>query len=466
MALKGGELSALADFLRQTIAKERLSKTVQYGDDVFFCSLSRSGRLVFSLNNQDPLLYLASSSKEGTSLSSGFSALLRKRISGAEIIDVQLVNRDRIVDFTLRGLNEIFKEEITHLIVELIPTKANLILTDENRVILGALRTNYITDPHPVFRGIRYEPPERKSLEIEEGVPFDPKAYFETCLIKEEEMARRRQRNRFQHVYRVIATKRKSAKRKIAMIEQDIEKAKRHLNDGDYGTFIYTNMGEIDPSSGQMDYYGKAVPLDPRKTSAQNAEAFFKAAKKAKTAIALGEKNLAKAIAESEAYESLAKNLSLCDEAELERLGKEYGLNENKAGEIETPLKGSGILPYRLEIDGLVVLFGTNSRENDFLSFLYKTDKDFVWFHPKDRKGAHLIACHNDPNPRQMQLCCEIALAASNLQEGEVMFTEHKNIRRGSVPGLAIVKTYQSVMIRAVSKEAKELKESAQKIKA
>ena len=465
MALKVASLRKLAKDLETTIKGERLSRFVQYDDDVFFVSLSRHGRLCFVINNQDPYVYLSSEPLEGNSLSSNFSALLRKKVSGAEILSICLLNKDRILDFHLRGVNELFKEEEMHLLLELIPTKANIILTDEDMKIQGALRTNYITDPHPIFRGAIYLPPENPPKAIDEDADFDFEEYNRQCIEKEDSISSRRQRTQFQAIYRLIATKRKSAKRKIAMIEADIEKAKRHLSDGDYGNFIYMNMDAIDSQSGSMDYYGTVVALDKRLSNVQNAEAFFKAAKKAKTALALGEENLRKAKAEAEEYERLQKTLSLCDESALEKLAKEYGLALGNKNEVDSPLKEGKLLPYRIDVDGMTILFGKTSRENDFLSFLYKTDKDYLWFHPKDQKGSHLILCTKDASPKQKQLCCELVLAASGLEEGEVIYTTHRNIRRGSVPGLAILKNYESALIRLVPEESKNLVKQAQKIK-
>lgn len=464
MGLKAEELQQLASYLNGQIARERVSKIVQYDDDVFLFSLSREGRLAIVVNNQDPYVYLTDSGRKGNSLSSTFAAQLRKRIGGSEIVSVSPINEDRILDFHLRGLNDVFKEEDLHLIVELIPTKANLILVDASFSILGSLRTTYITDPHPVFRGATYLPPEKAFGFSKSGLELDVPSYMAKCEEKEEELSNRRLRTKFQSVYRLIATKRKSSKRKIATIEADIEKAKKHLQDGDYGSFIYMNMETVDSSSGSMDYYGTPIALDKRKSNAQNAEAFYRSAKKAKTALALGEKNLQNAIEESKSYENLAKTLSICDEAALEKLAEEYGLNP-KEKEVNSPLKNANLLPYKTSILGFEVLFGKNSKENDFLSFLYKTDKDAMWFHAKDQKGAHLIATKKDLTPKEKEACCELVLLASNLLEGEVMYTEHKNIRRGRVPGLAIVKTYESALIRHISPDAKKAYEEAEKLR-
>ena len=120
------------------------------------------------------------------------------------------------------------------------------------------------------------------------------------------------------------------------------------------------------------------------------------------------------------------------------------------------PLSGNAIHPYSVEEGGAYYVFGKNASQNDFLSFLLLTKSDYLWFHVKEGHGAHLILQKENPNNEEITLACELCLLASSREEGEVLYTQHKNIRRGNVKGQAIVRTYQSAYFRQVSPKAKE----------
>lgn len=153
------------------------------------------------------------------------------------------------------------------------------------------------------------------------------------------------------------------------------------------------------------------------------------------------QENLAKAEEEKERYETLLSMVLASDEARLEALEKEYALDSPREAVKKSPLAESSSLPYAIHCDGVTYLFGKNAVQNDYLSFLYATKKDRLWFHVKDRRGAHVILQKDDPSDEEILRACEFALLASRLEQGEVQYTAHKNVRRGASKGQAILKS-------------------------
>ncbi|MCF0112661.1 MAG: fibronectin/fibrinogen-binding protein, partial [Bacilli bacterium] len=315
MSLKQDQVSALALELNRHLTGQFLSHCVQIDLASFSFSLSQSGRIVFVLDNPDPYLYVSDSPLEVTSLSSNLSRLFRKRLARAEILSVEALHEDRIIGFTLRTINDVFKEEILTLIVELIPAKANLILLDETKKVLAALRTNSITDKRPIFPGVTYTFPASATRQNTQKNAFVYDFYVQKCLEKEPGLYARRKKERFKNLFALLSRKKKSAERKIKAIEGDMAKAKEHLNDGEYGNFIYLDPAAIHPETGSMDYYGTPVPLDPRKSVSGNATAFFARAKKAKATLSRAEANLAAAEKERDEAILALSNLDDCDES-------------------------------------------------------------------------------------------------------------------------------------------------------
>ena len=380
--------------------------------------------------------------------------MLRKMLSGATIKEVRQENNDRVIRFSFHATNEVFEPIVLHLIAEFIPTKANLALLDEHDRILACLRSNSILDPRPIFHGITYAPPLQKGEIIDDDAPFDAKEYLFGQKAREARMKEERKRTVYEPLFRQIKARIKSLKHKIKQIDSDIEEAKKHLDDAQYGTHIFTYPDAIAPGDKSMDYYGESIPLDPRKTPNQNADVFFKRAKKAKTAIALGGENLKKSRRELEEYEDLLFLASSCDEEALPaimdhlKIGHPQGKKKEKRAEVR--------MPCIVRLDGTAYLFGRNAKENDYLTFSYSHNGDYLWFHPKDKQGAHVLLAKEHPSEKEVQFACELALICSNYEDGEVQYAPRKSIRKGSVPGQVILSCFQSAFIRRISPEIRQ----------
>ena len=467
MGLRISQIKAYASYLDGELRDRHIGKLCQYSEDVYAFSLSRGGKLVFSLSGNDPYVYISHSFPEGNSFSTPFSMSLRKSLSNAVIEEVSPIEGDRIIVFSLLAVNDVFKTIRLRLIVELLPNRPNLILLNEAGKIESAHKTNALSDERPIFHGVSYLPPEKKGL-IDEGEDpsFDALSFQESCVNKEESISAKRKKQRFAGLLRFLKTKEKALGRKIELIEKDQEEARKHLDDGKYGDFIYMNYSSLPQKASSLEYEGESIPLDPRKNLSLNAEGFYKRAKKAKATLALEEGNKEKAEKEREQVRHLLSLIENADESFLLLAEKEYGLGKIASkGVSSTALSDNAIHPYEINRDGVSYLFGRNAKQNDFLTFAYATGKSYLWLHVKDDHGAHVILRKENPSDEEISFACQIALLASKKEEGEVMYCPRKNVRRGNVPGQAIVKEYKSATFRRISPEAKEAFSLAKKAK-
>lgn len=457
MPLRISQIKPCASYLSKELNSRRIGKLCQYNDDTYAFALSRGGKLVFVLAGGDPYVYISPSFPEGSSFSTPFSAVLRKSLANAAIENVEAIANDRILKFTLSSVNDVFKTVEYALILELLPNRPNLILVNGEGKIEAAHKTNTLMDVRPVFRGVSYLLPEQKGILGGESEDFDVAAYLSSCIKKEESLIARRKKQRFAGLLKFLKTKEKALTRKIALIESDQEEAKKHLGDGKYGDFIYMNYSSLPKKANSFDCEGKSIPLDPRKNLSLNAEAFYKRAKKAKATLILEEENKAKAEKEQDQVRALLSLIENADESFLLLAEKEYGLGKIESkGVSSTALSYAALHPYEIVKDGVSYLFGKNAKQNDFLSFAYATNKSYLWLHIKDDHGAHVVLRKANPSNEEISFACEIALLASKKEEGEVMYCPRKNVRRGNVPGQAIVNEYKSATFRRVSEEAKD----------
>ena len=459
MALRVSELTILAESLCR-FNGQRVGKFIQYSRDVFSFHLARAGRLMVVLDNQNPCVYISRGEEPGPSLPTTAATLLRKRLGGAQLNGVSVLNNDRVLRIEFLATNDIFQTVPLALVLELIPTKANMALLDENGKILYCFRPSGLTEPRPLCHGLTYEPPLKKGDFEPEETTFDFDAYCKACEAQELKRAERRKADVYQDFYRRLKARIKSLEHKSKQIEADIRNGQAHAGDAVYGDYIFTYLEEIKPGDKVLEVDDLKIPLDPLKSPSENAADYYKKARKAKNAIALGEENLRHAKKELLEARHLLDFANNADEETLSRLVKE----EKKPG--KNPVKGQrishkGPLPFIAKSGDLHCFFGKSAKQNDYLSFLYATKSDYLFVHVKDQTGSHVILPYANPSDEALLFACEIALLSSNKLDGEVQYTAHKNIRKGSHPGQVILGSYQSTYIKNIRPETTRAYEAA-----
>ena len=460
------ELKEFLPFLKKELVEKHLSQMTLLEENVLAFRPSGKGRkkFVIDLENEAPLVYFGYEGIDVNSLTSPFFEALKREISNPYVEDISLWNEDRILLFKLVTINKVFKEEKKSLVLELFPAKANLLLLDENNKILLVFRPKGYESKRPLMKGLLYEAPckmEEKKYSKESS--FNIEKYLEETTILEKSLLEKRKKSKFEPFIKEYKRQLKRSERKLEAIQEDIEEAKKHLEDGNYGDAIYMNYGEIPAKADSFLFEGKDIPLDKSISLSQNAERYYKKAKKAKETLERGKTNLEKALEEKENAKAALYQIEKSDEASLERFALEHHLFAKKDVS-KTKEFGSASLPYFVTYQGVKILFGKNAKQNDTLSFLLETSKNHLWFHILGERGSHVLLKTNTPTAEQIQMASEIALLLSNKEDGDVQMTPHKNIRKGNVPGLVIVKEFQTIHVKNITLEAKELLLSAKKV--
>jgi predicted ribosome quality control (RQC) complex YloA/Tae2 family protein len=125
------------------------------------------------------------------------------------------------------------------------------------------------------------------------------------------------------------------------------------------------------------------IPLDPRLTRIENAQACFKLYRKGqsiKESVEAEISRIRKEIAALEQDELLAEALALC--------GKGGRQGKSESGREKKGTKDSGVV--RFEIEGFPILVGTSAKGNRHVTFKLASPED-LWFHVKDLPGAHVV---------------------------------------------------------------------------
>ena len=464
MALKAAEIRLLGEALGERLGGRRILKASLYGERALFLDLQGKGegRLALVLDNQEPRAYLADSLPRFKGVEGHFADIMRKELTNARILSVSTLNEDRILVFSLRVTNAVFKEERRSLVFEMIPRQANLVLLGEDGRILVSHRPGTLQEERPLLRGMQYVPPRKPETCLPNDVVFDVEAYFDHCLGLEEDLRKRRKKDMFGSLIKGVERKIRQLERKEERLEEDRKKALEHSGDGMLGELIYTYWDEIPEGATLFQKDGVEIPLDPRKSLSQNAESFYRRAKKARETARYSERFLEEARKEKEELALALAQLEASDEAGLEAMAKELGiLAAPRPGRKERPALGSATLPYLVSYKGASYLFGKNARQNDCLTFLYCTARNHLWFHVMGDSGSHLILKKDGASEEEKAFAAELVLLASKKEEGDVMCAFRRAVTKGSVPGEAKVREFETIHVKRISPEAREAFEGA-----
>jgi predicted ribosome quality control (RQC) complex YloA/Tae2 family protein len=470
MSLKSKELTSYVASLKNIVVGRHLAHPLFYTDSCLFFHLSgeKYHRFVIALDDAEPRFYPAEGGLDVPSLESKFLDQIKKDLANAYLVDLEQMNGDRVVKFSLTIINSVFKEEGRSLYLELIPHHANLIETDLQDQVIAAYRPGEMSDERPLLKGMSYLLPEKKDFAEENPVPFSCSDYLTHCLLLESTLADKRKKDRFGFVLDQLKRRQRLAERKIKAIEGDIANAKTYENDGLYGDYIFTEYSSFAPKATSFIYEGKQISLDPSRSLAKNAELFYKRAKKAKETIKLSQQNLLAAEQERLDAASALQQISAADEEGLENLAKELDLHPQNPSKNKKEKEWRGLshesLPYGIEKEGTKILFGKSAKQNDCLTFLFDTAKEHYWLHIMGNSGSHVMIKKDNPSSDEIRTAAEICLLNSNQVDGEVMLTKRSNVRKGQLMGQAIVKDFQTLRIDTIRPETIALLKSAKKV--
>ncbi|RLF20491.1 MAG: hypothetical protein DRN15_06140 [Thermoprotei archaeon] len=154
------DLVAVVGELKEEIVGGLISNIYQIGNVIIFKLHTKRGRtdLLVEVGKR---IHLTTHEFEKPRTPPAFCMALRKHLKGARVVDVHVVNMDRII-----AIEAIRGQEIYRVIIELM-REGNLILTNEKGEIIQAFEYKRMKD-RDVLRGIAYRPPPRPAPPLTE----------------------------------------------------------------------------------------------------------------------------------------------------------------------------------------------------------------------------------------------------------------------------------------------------------
>lgn len=144
MALDGLFIHHLLEEMAGDLTGARINRIHQPDKHTLTIKLNQPQRgnfvLLLTVHPQNGRFHLTEQTRENPASPPLFAMVLRKHLEGGRILAVSQHGFDRVVDFALEGRNEIGEWERKWLIVEIMGKHSNLILTDQDKTILAAIK--------------------------------------------------------------------------------------------------------------------------------------------------------------------------------------------------------------------------------------------------------------------------------------------------------------------------------------
>ncbi|HLR14893.1 MAG TPA: NFACT RNA binding domain-containing protein [Bacillota bacterium] len=282
---------------------------------------------------------------------------------------------------------------------------------------------------------------------------------------------RDRVKQRAHDIERLIRNELKKNKRKQAIHEQTLKKAKKAATYQKQGELLtahlhLVNMGDesvvvtdyYDPDQGTM-----TIPLETDKTPSENAQAYFKTYRKLERAQSKAELERKKTKAEIIYLEDLLHTVSVAREEDIEEIREELreGGYIRKQPARKRKKKQKPRPQQFLSSDGTMIYVGKNNKQNDYVTHTLAQRND-IWLHTKDIPGSHVIIRKMDPSEKTIEEAAILAAYFSKAQQSDsvpVDFTKVRHVRKpnGAKPGFVIYEQEQTLFVTPDQKRVDEL---------
>lgn len=426
-------------------------------DYILYFSKNKEYGLVLSINNNEPFLKVINQ-KFNFSLQSNFLNRLKNRFMNSYLIDVKLCNDDNIVSFDFIKTTDTYDKYHFTLIFELFKANSNLIIIESNKVI-EAFRYRSLDTKRPIINGLIYEYP----IKVETYKEFKDKdinninSYIdqlETNYLKE----------KYQTVISSLKRKRKTIFNKIEKLKIEKANAIDAYKYKEYGDYILLNQDEIHKGDTHFNYYDLDIPLKTDLTSIENSQHYYKLYKKAKTSLSLLDNYINSSKQELDYIDGILSIFKFYNEDDYLELIDE--LNKKKIiklrVKIPPKLNKNAAKPYYFFINDTKIAFGKNAKQNNELTF-HLANKDCYFAHIKDYSGAHILIYSNNPTDKAIEIALELALVLSNKEDGDVYYTNIKNVKKTQVLGKVNLLKYETYHINKIKDDINKLISNAKR---
>jgi len=396
-------------------------------NNTIIIEFNNSNKLYFDMTKGNSIIYKRKGAAQSKrDFNAPFDIVLQKRFNNSKVEKIELYNDDKIVNIHVNSSSS-YKKLTTILQLEFTGKYTNIIILDENRVILEALRhIDEESSSRVVKVGIKLEEIPKQSFVPKMEEIEDIESYLYEVYEKIEE--RSLSNHKKQKITQVSKKLKKLQKTYNALpLKEELEKESIDLYEK--ANLILANLHQIKPYQKVLktyDYNGEEVEieLDYLSSASSFSNELFKKAKRAKhkaNNIKIEKNNLEEKI---EFLKRLIKSIELATTIdEIEFLYPKKQKNQAKVKKAQN---------YEsFFFDGYKIMLGTSERENIYL--LENSKASDFWFHLKDTPSCHVIVQNSKKTipenviEKAAQLCVKFSVDHSGSYL--VDYTQRRNVK-------------------------------------
>lgn len=394
---------------------DTIVKIVFDKDEVLYCNMQRSNATMYKCDEY----------ARSKVYNAPFDVILSKRFNRANILEVGLVNEDKILRFKT-SVSSAYKEEISYLQLEFTGKYTNIIILDENMLVLEALRH---VDLYSSFREVRVG----QKLQEVPLAPYEAKEYpledVELFLreVYEKEQNASLQNLKKQKVF-YLNKKLKKLKKLYEALESQESLEKESSQYEHWGNLVLSNVQNIKPYSLSvtlLDYDAKEIHIELERaypTAFKISDMFFKRSKKAKQRakfMHIEEESLRSKMEHLERFICIvnaAKDLSKIELLFPKKV-------QNKKIKVDESIE-------TFYIEGYKVQLGKNEKGN--VKLLQNARAKDIWLHLKDQPSTHVIITTDKQNlpPHIIESAARLCVEFSTSSQDKFLvdFTQRREV--------------------------------------
>lgn len=409
-----------------------------------------------------------------------FTMILRKYLKTFKITNIINYNKDRIIKISFSGLNEL-KDYVTYILyIELFNRYSNIILTDENNMIISALKfsnsekrtiltnyqykvrqnTNYITTPtisklfqeqQSLFENLRpclikndfyfcniFKNPEyfNSLSELLESYYFDSDKKRRVSFLANS-------------CSKKIGNELKKLEKKLCKLEKQYRLNQDFIKYKLYGdlilTYGYQNQDKNILVCNDYDGNQVKITLDKNLDTSNNANKYYQKYQKLKRSLIHIKTQTEITNQRIDYLNNLLFQISISNEAELVEIASEFNQKQTKKIEKKSKI-------HIIKSDEFSIYIGKNNLQNEEITFKLSRKNDY-WFHVKDLPGSHVLLKTNNLTDDLVNYTASIAAFYSKgatYPNVDVMYTNIKNVKKvsKSYPGhVSIINDFKVVNV-------------------
>lgn len=418
--MKYQNLTQIATYLQKF---RKISSIKRVGDNLFLAVFDNGEKIFFDLDKTHSNIHKNELFTQNKIYKAPFDTILAKRFNSAKIMQIEVPQNNRILHICV-NLSGSYKSLISHIYFEFTGRFTNAIITDENGVILEALRhqENEIR-AIKVGRILKFlEPIEIREKNVPKIENFDEFFKSEFEKIKNEKF-----KNLQSAKILAVDKKIENFAKNLDELSNEAELLKSAEKSALYGEILLENLYKLKDFERKIEIKknGEIFKFEISKPPKISVNEFFDEAKKLRQKaqnLHIQRQNLSEKIEFWQNLKNLLKNAKSV--SELEILSPKHQNERNHKEKSSENVQNFYIGEFKISV-------GKNEKGNEFL--LKNSAKNDFWFHLKDLPSAHVIVKTNKQSLTDeiMEFAALICANFSSKNSGEfvVDFTKRANVK-------------------------------------